>query len=56
VNGLRKASMPIAAGQLQSTFPPNLGNNHQFSPQGAFFNGQLDDLRVITDALPCGDL
>jgi Concanavalin A-like lectin/glucanases superfamily len=53
LNGVRKTSFPAAAGSLQSTFPPNFGNNHQFLPQGAFFDGQLDDVRVFTAALPC---
>jgi hypothetical protein len=53
LNGVRKASLPAAAGMLQSTFPPHFGNNLQWSPQGAFFDGELDDVRVLTGALPC---
>jgi len=53
LNGVRKTSFPAAAGALQSTFAPNFGNNHQFLPQGAFFDGELDDVRVFTGALPC---
>jgi Concanavalin A-like lectin/glucanases superfamily len=53
LNGVRKANFAAEAGTLQSTFPPNFGNNHQWGPQGAFFDGELDDVRVLTGALPC---
>ena len=53
LNGVRKTSFAAAAGKLQSTFPPHFGNNLQWSPQGAFFDGEIDDVRVLTGALPC---
>lgn len=53
LNGTRKASMAVPSGHLQSTFSPYLGKNVVWTPSGAFFDGELDDVRVLTGALPC---
>jgi len=53
LNGTRKANVAVAPGLLQSTFPPYLGKNVVWTPAGAFFDGELDDVRVLTGALPC---
>jgi hypothetical protein len=53
LNGRRMTSFALAPGLLRSTFPPDLGKNVVWSPTGAFFDGQLDDVRVLTGALPC---
>jgi len=53
LNGARKTSFAAAPGLLKSTFSPHLGRNVVWTPSGAFFNGELDDVRVLTGALPC---
>jgi len=53
LNGVRKTSFAAPAGLLKSTFPPHLGRNVVWTPAGAFFDGELDDVRVLTGALPC---
>jgi hypothetical protein len=53
LNGARKTSFTVAPGRLQSTFSPYLGKNVVWTPAGAFFNGEIDDVRVLTGALPC---
>ena len=53
LNGRRVTSFPVAPGKLASTFPPRLGKNVVWSPVGSFFDGELDDVRVLTGALPC---
>jgi hypothetical protein len=54
VDGQRKASVPVPDGQLKTTFPPYLGKNVVWTPVGQFFDGNIDDVRVFTGALPCG--
>jgi hypothetical protein len=53
LNGARKTSFAVAPGLLKSSFSPHLGRNVVWTPSGAFFNGELDDVRVLTGALPC---
>jgi Concanavalin A-like lectin/glucanases superfamily len=53
IDGVRKASVAAVAGSLRSTFVPYLGKNAVWNPQGAFVDGELDDVRVLTGALPC---
>lgn len=53
IDGKRRTSIAVAPGRLQSTYAPHLGSNVRWSPVGAFFDGQLDDVRVLTGALPC---
>jgi len=53
LNGKRQTSFAAPAGSLQSTYPPYLGKNVRWTPSGAFFDGVLDDVRVISGALPC---
>ncbi|HEX4416377.1 MAG TPA: LamG-like jellyroll fold domain-containing protein, partial [Kofleriaceae bacterium] len=53
LDGARKGTLPVAAPLLTSTYPPYLGRNAVWTPSGAFFNGEFDDFRVLTGALPC---
>jgi len=53
LDGLRVASFPVAAGKLASTFHPYIGKNVRWTPAGAFWDGQIDDVRVLSTALPC---
>ena len=53
IDGVRKANVAVPAGFLRSTFAPYLGKNAVWTPQGAFVNGEIDDVRVLTGALPC---
>jgi len=36
-----------------STFAPYLGKNVVWTPSEPSFNGEIDDLRVLSEALPC---
>jgi hypothetical protein len=38
---------------LQDHLPPYLGKNVVWTPAGQFFDGNIDDVRVFTGALPC---
>ena len=53
VDGQRVASFALPAGKMQSMYPPWVGRNLGWLPQGGFFDGAVDDVRVITGALPC---
>jgi hypothetical protein len=54
VNGSFAKLLPVVKLCTGTTFnPPYLGRAVTPSPQGAFFDGWLDDVRAITGALPC---
>jgi Concanavalin A-like lectin/glucanases superfamily len=53
LDGKKVASAAIADDQLKSVSLPHLGKNGKWLPVGAFFDGLIDDVRVITGALPC---
>jgi hypothetical protein len=53
INGTKVSGMTVPRGLLSSSFAPHLGSNVRWSPQGAFFDGLIDDVRVMTGALPC---
>jgi hypothetical protein len=53
VDGVRTASYALPAGKMQSMYAPWLGRNLNWTPQGAFLDGAIDDVRVISGALPC---
>jgi hypothetical protein len=53
LDGQRQVSVPVPDGQLKTTFPPYLGKNVVWNPAGEFFDGNIDDVRVFTGALPC---
>jgi hypothetical protein len=38
---------------MQSTYHPYLGRNVIWLPSGAFYDGAIDDVRVLSGALPC---
>jgi len=52
LDGVRQGGKTLA-GTLKSTYAPYLGRNVVWTPQGSFFNGAIDDVRVLTTALPC---
>jgi hypothetical protein len=53
LDGVRVASYPLPAGKMQSTHKPYVGKNVIWTPSGAFFDGAVDDVRVVAGALPC---
>lgn len=53
LNGKRISVFDLEAGKLKTTFPLYLGKNVLWTPQVAAFDGSLDDLRVLSTALPC---
>jgi hypothetical protein len=53
VDGMRVASYALPAGKMQSTYQPWLGRNVYWTPTGAYLDGAIDEVRVITGALPC---
>jgi hypothetical protein len=55
VDGKKVASAAADANQLKSLSLPHLGKSGKWLPVGAFFDGLIDDVRVITSALPCGE-
>lgn len=52
IDGMRQGGKTLA-GTLKSTYAPYIGRNVVWTPQGSFFNGEIDDVRVLTTALPC---
>jgi hypothetical protein len=55
VDGVRRAALTIKPDRpvgFTTTNPPHLGKDH-VAGIGSFFDGEIDDLRVITGALPC---
>jgi hypothetical protein len=55
VNGRPLVTNTVPAGQLHTTFAPYLGRNVIWPPGGAYYDGLLDDVRVLGAALPCND-
>lgn len=53
LNGNLAASVKVDTTKLMAMYPPNLGKDVRAAPSAAYFDGSLDDLRVITGALPC---
>jgi hypothetical protein len=53
IDGTKKASFALAAGKLGSTYHPYMGRNVRWTPAGSYFDGGLDDVRVLSTALPC---
>jgi Concanavalin A-like lectin/glucanases superfamily len=53
LDGKHQATLPVPAGALKSSFPPHVGRNVVWTPQVASFDGHVDDLRVLSTALPC---
>lgn len=53
LDGPLVGSTPVPAIYLKSLLPPDFGRNEFAEPPGAHFDGELDDLRVLTGALPC---
>lgn len=53
LDGTRVASFPVATGKLGSTYHPYIGKNVRWTPAGAFWDGGIDDVRVLSTALPC---
>ena len=53
IDGTRRTTMDVPAGKLATTIPTYIGRNAFWSPQGAFTDAQLADIRVLSTALPC---
>ncbi|HEY5933346.1 MAG TPA: LamG domain-containing protein [Kofleriaceae bacterium] len=53
LDGVQVASFPVPAGNLGSTYHPYVGKNVVWTPAGAFWDGRIDDVRVLSTALPC---
>jgi hypothetical protein len=52
-NGKLVSTFDLPAGKLASGYVPHLGKNVRWLPQDPHFDGALDDLRVLSAALPC---
>lgn len=53
LDGKRLTSLDVPVEKLKSNRPLYLGKNVVWSPQVAAYNGLLDDVRVLSTALPC---
>lgn len=53
MNGKRFTSLDVPVSKLKSNFPLYLGKNVIWNSQVAVYNGLLDDVRVLSTALPC---
>jgi hypothetical protein len=53
IDDLKLAEFAVPATKLVSTFTPHFGRNVRWSPQGAFFDGSIDDVRAFKTALAC---
>lgn len=53
IDGDKKVSFATPATALSSAFSPRLGRNVVWTPAGAFVDGGIDDVRVLSTALPC---
>ena len=53
LDGERKVSFATPAAGLTTAFAPRLGRNVVWTPSGAFYDGGIDDVRVLSTALPC---
>ncbi|HWU86499.1 MAG TPA: LamG-like jellyroll fold domain-containing protein [Kofleriaceae bacterium] len=53
LDGGRATDFDYPTADLVSTFPVHLGKNVTWEPAGAFFKGGIDDVRVLSTALPC---
>ena len=54
IDGRMTGSVAVFDGDLKTTFPTYNGQDLNWAPVGAFFNGALDDIRSLKTALPCG--
>ncbi len=52
LDGKRLFDYTVPTNKVGSLYPPHIGKNVKWSP-GAFFDGAVDDLRLLTTALPC---
>jgi hypothetical protein len=53
LNGKYLTKVAAATTKAANSYPPDLGKDVFVGPAQAFFDGSLDDVRVITGALPC---
>jgi len=53
VNGNHVTTIKRDRAEPWTSYPPDLGKDVQDAPAAASFDGALDDVRVITGALPC---
>lgn len=53
IDGKRTTTAAVPVGQLKTTLPPYLGKNVTWTPVIPDFEGVIDDVRVLSGALPC---
>ena len=53
MNSSHATIISAAKPNLATSYPPDLGKDIPDASTAAFFDGSLDDVRVITGALPC---
>jgi hypothetical protein len=53
VDGKRVTSYALATGKMQSMYVPYIGKNVIWTPSDAYYDGAVDDVRVLSTALPC---
>jgi hypothetical protein len=53
VDGTLLSSFTPAVSNLGTVNPPYVGKNVDYSPVGAYLDAAVDDVRVLTTALPC---
>jgi hypothetical protein len=53
VDGKRVTSYALPTGKMQSMYVPYIGKNVIWSPSDAYYDGAVDDVRVLSTALPC---
>ncbi len=55
INGKLVTTAAVPAGHLRTTLPPYIGKAASGPPVIPYFDGVIDDVRVLTGALPCTD-
>lgn len=53
LDGEKKVQFPAMADRIASAYAPRIGRNVVWTPAGAFWDGGIDDVRVMSTALPC---
>lgn len=53
IDGTERKTATVPVGFLKTTIPTYVGRDAFWTPQGAFTNAMIDDIRVTNGALPC---
>jgi hypothetical protein len=53
IDGTKAITLPVAAGKLATPREWEIGKNLDYSPVGSFMSAEIDDVRILTTALPC---